>query len=103
MIECTVCGEQNGDLAVTCTRCKAYLQTKIENLDLFSTMWGLLESPKRTFKRIVLSRRKNYVFFLSALLGIWILWTVFWGLNVGSRFDNTFSLLATGIVLGPPA
>jgi len=103
MIECTVCGDKNDDLAVTCTRCKAYLQTKIENLDLFSTMWGLLESPRRTFKRIVLSRRKNYVFLLSALLGMWILWTLFWGLNVGSRFDTSFTLLATGIVLGPPA
>ncbi len=29
MIECTVCGEQNDDLAVTCTSCKGYLQTKV--------------------------------------------------------------------------
>ncbi|MGB5875275.1 MAG: Yip1 family protein [Bacteroidota bacterium] len=100
MIECTVCGEQNDDLAVTCKSCKGYLQTKVENLDLFSTMWGLLESPKRTFKRIVLSRRKNYVFFLSALVGVWALFTVFWGLNLGARFDNTFTLLATGSLAG---
>jgi hypothetical protein len=101
MIECTVCGEQNNDLAVTCRSCKGYLQTKIENLDLFSTMWGLLESPDRTFKRIVLSKRKNYIFLLSALVGVWFLFTVFWWLNLGARFDNTFTLLATGTLAGP--
>ncbi len=64
-------------------------------------MWGLLEFPKRAYKRIVLSRRKNYVFFLSALVGIWVLFTIFWGLNLGTRFDNMFSLLATGTLAGP--
>jgi len=101
MIQCTVCGEQNDNLAVTCKSCKGYLQAKVENLDLFSTMWGLLEAPERTFKRVVLSRRKNYVFLLSALVGVWILFTVFWALNLGTRFDNMFTLLATGSVAGP--
>jgi hypothetical protein len=101
MIECTVCGEKNDDLAITCKSCKGYLQAKVENLDLFATMWGLLESPERTFKRIVLSKRKNYVFFLSALVGVWFLFTVFWGLTMGARFDNMFTLLATGSLAGP--
>ena len=103
MIECTVCGEKNDDLAVTCKSCKGYLQAKVENLDLFSTMWGLMESPEKTLKRVVLSRRKNYVIFLSALLGVWVLLSAFWGLNLGSQFDNTFTVLATGILAGPVA
>jgi len=70
MQKCPVCGAENESLAITCRSCKAFLQAKVDNLDLFATIWGLIESPGPTMRRIVLSSHKNYVLLLSALEGI---------------------------------
>ena len=70
MIECGVCGAANSDLALTCTKCKSFLQAKVDTLDLFATSWAVIESPARAFRRVVLSKRKNYVVALSVLMGM---------------------------------
>ena len=102
MITCPVCGKQNDDLARLCTSCKSFLQSKVDNLNLFSTVWGLIESPSTTFKRIVLSQHKNYVLLLSSLLGICLLYTIFWYKNLGYVFPNLLMLIGAGLVVGPP-
>ena len=103
MITCPVCGEQNDDLAVVCRSCKSYVQAKVDTLDLFSTIWGLIEAPSTTFKRIVLSRNKNYVIVLSSAFGIALLYGVFWYRNLGGLFPNVLILLGTGLFAGPLA
>lgn len=103
MIQCTVCGTENDDLAVLCKNCKSYLQTKVDTLDLFNTIWMLVESPRRAMKRIVLARYKNYVFVLSALLGISLAYTVMWYRNLGKVFNDLFVILLGGLLAGPVA
>lgn len=103
MISCPVCGEQNDDLAVVCRSCKSYVQAKVDTLDLFSTVWGLIESPSATFKRIVLSRNKNYVIALSSVFGIALLYAVFWYKTLGRLFPNVLFLLGFGLLAGPLA
>ena len=102
MITCSVCGRENDDLAVTCTACKSFVQAKVDALDLFGTIWGVIESPRSTFRRIVLSRHKNYVFLLSSLLGIWLVFIFFWYKNLGGAFSNLLTLIGTGLIFGPP-
>ncbi len=102
MITCSVCGTRNDDLATLCISCKSYLQSKIDTLDLFSTIWGLIDSPKAIFKKIVLAQHKNYVLLLSSLFGISLAYTVFWYKNLGPLFSNALTLLGTGLLLGPP-
>jgi hypothetical protein len=70
MQKCPVCGAENESLAITCRSCKAFLQAKVDTLDLFASVWGLIESPRATMRKIVLSTHKNYVLLLSALAGI---------------------------------
>jgi hypothetical protein len=101
MIRCSVCGTENDDLAVLCRSCKSYLQTKVDTLDLFGTIWMLMEAPRRAMKRIVLSRYKNYVYFLSSLFGISIVYTVMWYRNLGKVFNDLFILLLGGLIAGP--
>ncbi len=101
MISCPVCGEQNDDLAVVCRSCKSYVQAKVDTLDLFSTVWGLIESPSATFKRIVMSRNKNYVIALSSVFGIALLYAVFWYRTLGRLFPNVLVLLGAGLLAGP--
>jgi hypothetical protein len=97
-----VCGTGNEDLAVTCSSCKSYLQSKVDTLDLFGMMWGLMESPRSAFKKVVLSRHKNYVFLLSSLLGMSLVYSLFWYKTLGSYFSNLLTLVGTGLLLGPP-
>jgi hypothetical protein len=102
MITCRVCGTENDNLAVICSACKSFLQTKVDNIDLFGTLWKLVESPRAAFKRIVLSQHKNYVFLLSGLFGVSIVYAVFWFKALGDSFANILMLLGAGLIVGPP-
>ena len=102
MITCSVCGQRNDDLAVLCTSCKSYLQSKVDNLNLFETIWQLIESPRAAHKKIVLARHKNYVLLLSCLLGMSLTFALFWLWNLGARFDNVLMLLGVGGLMGIP-
>jgi hypothetical protein len=100
MIQCSVCGAKNRDLATVCSACKSFLQARPEALDLFSTMWGLMESPRRAMKKIVLSRRKNYALFLAGLLGIFIVVTALWLANLARFFQSATSTVLAAVVGG---
>ena len=102
MITCSVCGTGNDDLAITCSSCKGFLQSKVDNLDLFRTFWGLMESPRAAFRQVVLSRHKNYILLLSSLLGMSLIYSLFWYKTLGSTFSNLLTLLGTGLLVGPP-
>ena len=104
MIECRVCGAPNSDLALTCTQCKSFLQAKVDTLDLFATAWGVIESPAKAFKRVVLAKRKNYVFFLSVLMGMGAVLTAASLHNLGPALGGlpgvVGAVILGGIVIG---
>lgn len=101
MIACTVCGTQNDEFAVICVSCKGFLQTKVDNLNLFETLWSLMETPRAAFRRIALSRHKNYVILLSCLLGMALVYSVIWFKSLGPKFPNFALLVGAGVILGP--
>jgi hypothetical protein len=74
---------------------------KVDNLNLFETLWSLMESPGAAFRRIALARHKNYVIFLSCLLGIAIVYSVIWLKHLGTRFPDFALLVGLGLVAGP--
>jgi hypothetical protein len=102
MITCAVCGTPNNDLALKCSSCRSFLQSKIDALDLFQTLWQLIESPGAAFKRIVLATHKNYVILLGSLLGVAVVYAGLWYRSLGFQFSNVLTLAATGLVVGPP-
>ena len=101
MITCTVCGAQNDALAIVCTSCRSFLQTKVDNLNLFETLWGLMETPGATFRRIALARHKNYTVLLSSLLGCSLIYGIAWYKSLGGSFANLAILVLSGLVAGP--
>ena len=101
MITCPVCGKDNNDLLTTCTSCRSYLQAKVDALDLFATLWQLIENPQVAFKRISLAINKNYVVFLNSLFGIAAAYFLFWFFKAGDAVPNLFLLLLAGLVGGP--
>lgn len=102
-LTCTVCGTENDDLAVTCRSCGGFLQAKVEVLHLFSTLWGLIESPGATMGTIVRSRRKNFAMLLAALLGVAAAFAVMWARQSGTAFGSIVELTAAGWGMGLPA
>lgn len=102
MITCSVCGTHNNELALKCSSCRSFLQSKIDTIDLFQTLWQLIESPAVAFKRIVLATHKNYVILLASLSGIGVVYAVLWYKRLGFQFANVLTLTGTGLVVGPP-
>lgn len=104
MIICPVCHSENDNYATVCSNCKGFLQNRIPNLDLFETVWGIVESPRATFHQVTLAEHKNYSVFLFTLFGISLSFTSFWYLRLGNRFDTLLELivwaLGVGVVTG---
>jgi hypothetical protein len=101
MITCTVCGVANHHLSISCSSCGSYLQRRIDNLDLFDTVWKVIESPKKAFHEIAIAQHKNYGIVLSGFAGIGFLFTIFWLLKVGETNAQLFSILVAGTLTGP--
>ena len=102
MIQCTICYTENHHLALHCKKCGAFLQNKIETLDLFTTAWGILENPHKTFQNIAVSRHKNYSIILSFLAGIGFVFLIFWLLKTGTMINSLINLIIAGILIGIP-
>jgi len=100
MMKCPVCSKENDDFATTCIRCSSFLQNRIPNLDFFETAWKILESPQKTFRRIVVAEHKNYSFFLFALFGISLSFSAFWYFRLGNRFDTLLDLIPWAVLVG---
>lgn len=100
MIKCTVCLAENDDFSITCTKCKAFLQDRVPNLNLFETGWQVIESPTKAFRKIALAEHKNYVLFLFSILGVSVAFTAFWYLRLGTRFESLLDLIPAAVGIG---
>lgn len=103
MIVCPVCGYENEDLQIVCVSCRSFLQGRVDALNLFETLWGLLESPRATFRKIILSRHKNFALVLSMLFGMELVFDVAWMKHLGNSTGSLLTLLAVALAAGPPA
>lgn len=109
MLTCPSCSFDNDEFAIVCVRCKGFLQNRVPNLNLFETAWGIIESPKATFRKITLAEHKNYVTMLFAFFGVAVSFTTFWYLELGRFFDSLLFLVPwalgagvlAGLILGP--
>lgn len=97
MIICPVCNTLNHHLSFTCNRCGGYIQTKIENIDLFHSLWQLIEHPSKAFKQIAISKHKNYIFFLTSLFGMSFLFLLFEYINIGRIIDRGVLIALIGV------
>ena len=83
-----------------CTTCKAFLQNRVPNLDLFDIGWKVLESPWRAFRTITLAEHKNYALFLFTLFGVSLSFAGFWYLKLGTRFVTLIDLIPAAVGIG---
>ncbi|HTK83321.1 MAG TPA: YIP1 family protein [Bacteroidota bacterium] len=101
MITCAVCQTQNNHLAIVCSQCGGFLQTRADTLDLFSTIWGIMERPSKAFHKIAVAKHKNYAYIVSSVAGIGFAFLIFWLLNAADYSDSLVNILGAGLLAGP--
>ena len=63
---CKSCGAENPIYVSTCEKCNFIIRNKVVNIDLWSEISRLLESPVNAFKTVIQAEHKNFV--ISILL-----------------------------------
>ena len=102
MLNCSLCNTQNYHLAIVCSKCGSFLQRRVDNIDLFTTVWSLIERPAAGFRTIALAQHKNYALSLSAIAGIGLAFLLFWAVKAGEFAENLVNLFVAGVVTGLP-
>lgn len=90
-IECKNCKSESPFHKLKCDNCGALLRTRVVNLDLFSTIWKLIETPSKAFANIIHAEHKNYLILILSLFGL-----RFFILSLTlsqANNENTYSLL----------
>lgn len=67
---CPNCKTENPFFNFICNNCRVYLRDRIFNLDLWSTVSSIIETPSKAFKTIILSEHKNFIFFILIFIGL---------------------------------
>ncbi|MBU0474423.1 MAG: hypothetical protein KKF62_09675 [Bacteroidetes bacterium] len=81
-IKCENCNSENDYFKMNCSNCGSLLRDKYPNIDLFSSIWLLIETPSKALKKIIYSDHKNYLLFLLVLLVSKLVLTSFFAQSV---------------------
>lgn len=101
MRQCPSCAAEISVLDLRCSNCGSYVRDRVPALNLFATLWGMIESPGDTYLRIARSEQKNYTFLLFALTGP-ILFAVLLAVARVGDTDIPFSyMLLACMAIGP--
>ncbi len=87
-LQCPVCNERLFFLRTRCEHCGAQVQERVPNLDLFHTVYMVLENPSRVFATIARSEQKNYVYLLFSLAGFGLGGAALWIARAGEHSSN---------------
>lgn len=94
-IICQNCKTENDFYRLNCISCGALLRNRVVNLDLWSTLWQVIEIPSQTFKNIIFAENKNYAFFIALIFSIKLTFNSFFvksNLGKGIDFQNYLGL-----------
>jgi hypothetical protein len=63
-VTCPNCNSDNPIYDSVCSKCKYYLRDRIYNLDLWTVVTSLIDSPNSAFRTIIFSEHKNFILFI---------------------------------------
>jgi hypothetical protein len=69
-VTCPNCNSENPFYNSVCSGCKFYLRDRIYNIDLWTVISSLIESPSKAFRTIIFSEHKNFIVFIFVFLCI---------------------------------
>jgi hypothetical protein len=100
MNTCPICQTSNNHLVSICIKCGGFLQQKVDNINLFETLWKIIEKPSNAFKNIAMAKHKNYVMLMAIMSGINLGFIILWYYKIFDRVENTQSLFFLTVGLG---
>lgn len=83
-VTCPHCNSENPFFNSVCSGCKFYLRDRIYNIDLWTVISSIIESPIKAFRTIIFSEHKNFIFFILFFVSIKYL--------INARFIATMSI-----------
>ena len=101
-VTCPNCGVENPFYNTVCSDCKSYLRDRVYNLDLWSLISSIIETPTKAFRTVIFSEHKNFIFFLLLFLSLkYLIITRFISIITIGEFQSTIGLqISYLIVLG---
>ncbi len=83
-VTCPNCKYENPFYIPICSNCRFYLRDRIYNIDLWSIVSSIVESPSKAFRTIIIAEHKNFIFFVLIFVSIKFL--------INARFISMISL-----------
>ncbi len=101
-VTCPNCNSENPFYNSICSGCKYYLRDRIYNLDLWTVISLLIESPTKAFRTIIFSEHKNFILFILFFVSIkYLINARFISMISVGEFQSTIGLqISYLIVLG---
>jgi len=101
-VTCPNCNSENPFYNSICLGCKFYLRDRIYNLDLWTIISSLIETPTKAFRTIIFSEHKNFILFILFFVSIkYLINARFISMLSVGEFQSTIGLqLSYLIVLG---
>ncbi|MBN1638775.1 MAG: YIP1 family protein [Ignavibacteriales bacterium] len=69
-IICKNCNSENALYRLNCFQCNALLRTRVVNIDLWKTIKTLIDNPFKSFREIIQSEHKNFIFAILIFIGV---------------------------------
>lgn len=69
-VTCPNCNSENPFYNSVCSVCKFYIRDRIYNIDLWTVMSTLIESPTKAFRTVIYSEHKNFTFFILFFVSV---------------------------------
>lgn len=97
-IYCPNCNSENNFHSFNCSSCGSLLRERVVNIDLWSTIWKIIETPSKAFGKIIHAENKNYTFILALLFSLKLTFNSFFikslfGINVDYQNNLGLNLL----------
>ncbi|MBK7377649.1 MAG: hypothetical protein IPJ03_01360 [Ignavibacteriales bacterium] len=103
IVTCNICKEENPFYNLRCDECKGFLRDKVPNIDFWSTVLKLIDSPSEAFKTIIFSEHKNFVllltFFFALKMILLMLFISIYVLNYPEAAANHFLIFGLIVLI----
>ncbi|MBK8660714.1 MAG: hypothetical protein IPN18_02425 [Ignavibacteriales bacterium] len=93
---CPNCGLEQSRFNSECKKCGYFLRDKVANIDLGSTLSGLVDEPGETFDKIIYAENKNFssFFLIFAIIKLYFI-AIFFSFHF---FEYTGEKMLTGYI-----
>lgn len=97
-IFCPNCNSGNSFYSFNCSSCGSLLRERVVNIDLWNTIWKIVETPSKAFARVIYAENKNYTFILALLFSLKLTFNSFYikslfGMNIDYQNYFRFNLI----------